>query len=637
MTTPASPDQPSSATSSDQPAAGAAPKRQLTLFDSTCIIVGIIIGAGVYQMAPAIAGCAYHWWGVMAIWCVGGLLSLCGASVYAELATAYPREGGDYVYLTRAYGRWSGFLFGWMQLAVVRPGDIAVMAFIFATYAGNLFNPASQGDAGVSLRIWACAAVVALTLINVVGVRQGKSTQNLLTVVKALGLAAIIGVAVIAPHSESIAPHADPRIVIAELNPESPAGVEFQNVSGRDIDVSGWQVLVCDGDPQPRLVASIPSGTVCPADAIFAVREEGTAPGEYPDFFAGTPIRWTWDGPAAVLLLDAGGEVVDFLAVAGLDPTQIDTPAAIVPDHWQGDAVQGPSSDGEPDRGSSYQRGRLYDYDRAADWGRKPSSLGEPNSGEFLAVALIMVLFTFGGWNEMAYVAAEVKDPRRNIVRALVLGTVTVTVLYLLINAAFLYTLGYHGLATSGAVATDAVSTVFPTVGGRLIAALICISALGTVNGLVFTGARISYAAGADHRAFRVLGRWDSQRGTPARALLLQGALAVILILTLGDFLRTLIYTAAAVYLFYVGTCLALIVLRRKDPQIERPYRVTGYPLTPLIFSAVCGWLIYRAILYKPEVSLAALGIVALGLPLYWLTRQREASAEQESTSGISP
>ena len=104
-----------------------APKKELTLFDSTCLIVGIIIGVGIYQMAPDIAKGAGCWWGVLAIWVVGGALSLCGALGYAELATAYPKEGGDYVYLSRAYGRWAGFLFGWGQLAVVRPGDVTVM------------------------------------------------------------------------------------------------------------------------------------------------------------------------------------------------------------------------------------------------------------------------------------------------------------------------------------------------------------------------------------------------------------------------------------------------------------------------------------------------------------------------------
>ena len=302
------------------------PARALTLFDSTCLIVGIIVGAGIYQTAPDVARGVGGAWGVLAIWLCGGALSLCGALGYAELATAYPREGGDYVYLGRAYGRWAGFLFGWAQLSVVRPGDIAVMAFVFGTYARSLYEP----FAGSEL-FYAVAAVVLLTVINALGVREGKWTQNLLTILKLLGLLAIVGVA-----------------------------------------------------------------------------------------FVGTPA------PAAR------------------------EPAGPLP----------------------------------------------------VSLALILVLFTFGGWNEMAYVAAEVKDSRRNIVRALVIGTAAVTVLYLLVNAAFLHSLGYAGLTQSRAVAADTVAAVFPETGRRLISALICVSALGALNGLIFTGARISYAMGAEHRVF---------------------------------------------------------------------------------------------------------------------------------------
>ncbi|MBN1510111.1 MAG: amino acid permease [Sedimentisphaerales bacterium] len=420
------------------------PKRELSLFDSTCIIVGIIIGAGIYQMAPDIAKGAGSWWGVLAIWVVGGLLSLAGALSYAELATAYPREGGDYVYLSRAYGRWAGFLFGWAQLTVVRPGDIAIMAFAFATYGRAIYDPLATYP-GVSQRLFAGAAVLVLTIINILGVKQGKWTQNLLTTAKALGLLAIVGVAVAAP------------------------------------------------------------------------RGAGTSP-----------------------------EVGSFPA----------------------------------------------------------------------SVALILVLFTYGGWNEMAYVAAEVKDPRRNIVRALVVGTTAVIALYVLANGAFLYTLGYKALATSDAVASDAIGTVFPEVGKRLISALVCISALGAVNGLIFTGARISYAVGEDHRIFRPLGRWDPRTGTPVRALAVQGLIALALILAFGSYIDAILYTAAAVYAFYLGTSLSVIVLRFKEPGVERPYRVTGYPITPLIFSGVCLFLIYSSINYARAVKPISLIVLAVALGL---------------------
>ena len=404
-----------------------APKKQLTLFDSTCLIVGIIIGAGIYQVVPDVAKGTSYWWAFLGIWIVGGLISLCGALGYAELAAAYPKEGGDYLYLTRAYGRWAGFLFGWLQLVVVRPGDIAAMAFIFARYAQTIYDPFLHAMAkDWSHLIYAVAAVGVLTGINIVGVPQGKWTQNLLTTAKALGLLVIVAVAVMGPA-------AAPSSAIAESRPLSLAT---------------------------------------------------------------------------------------------------------------------------------------------------------------LSLALILVLFTFGGWNEMAYVAAEVKNPARNIVRALVLGTAAVTLLYLLVNGAFLYTLGLAGVANSKAVAADTVSTLFPKLGAAIVGALICISALGATNGLIFAGARISYAVGTDHRIFPHWADGIRRTGTPVRALLLQGLIAVGLIVLLGSFVNAILYTAAAVYSFYLATNLAVIVLRFREPDARRPYRVTGYPLTTIVFCLVCAFLI---------------------------------------------
>jgi amino acid transporter len=237
-----------------------------------------------------------------------------------------------------------------------------------------------------------------------------------------------------------------------------------------------------------------------------------------------------------------------------------------------------------------------------------------------MSVALILVLFTFGGWNEMAYVAAEVRDPKRNIVRALVLGTAVVTLLYLLANIAFLDSLGYQGMAASGAVAVDAVSGLFPALGGRLISLLICVSALGAVNGLIFAGARISFAVGSEHRAFKALGRWNPRTGTPVRSLLLQAGVSVTLIVALGSFVNTILYMAAAVYSFYLATSLAVFVLRRKEPQAERPYRVAGYPWTTIIFCAVCAFLIYSAVAYRPLIAASSCVLLLAGYPVYRLT-----------------
>lgn len=429
----------------------AAPKQELSLFDSTCIIVGIIIGAGIYETAPTVAQCLGSTAGVLGVWLLGGCLALAGALCYAELATAIPREGGDYVYLSRAYRPWVGFLFGWSQLAVVRPGDIALMAFIFARYAHKLWPLAAY-----SHLFYASAAVVVLTGINIVGVKTGKWTQNLLTLAKVLGMAAIIMVGFSAP-------------------PPAPA-------------------------PEPPGV-----------------------------------ISW-----------------------GGLD------------------------------------------------------------------LALILVMFTFGGWNEMAYVAAEIKNPRRNIVRGLVTGTVAVTVLYLLMNAAFLNSLGLGQMAASEAVAVDAMARVFPEAAGRAIAVLICISSLGAVNGLIFTGARISYALGEGHPAFRPLGIWHPRLGTPVWALATQGLISLAIILVAGSFLDTIIYTAPVVWLFFLGTGLSVFILRRREPDLARPYKVSAYPLPPVIFALCCVFMLYSSVSYAlakvPAGMLLLAGVMASGAIIYRLT-----------------
>lgn len=424
------------------------PRRELGLLDTTCLIVGIIVGTGIYQVAPDVARGTGGPWGLLGIWALGGALSLCGALGYAELASAYPQEGGDYVYLTRAYGPAAGFLFGWLQLVVARPGDIAIMAFAFATYARAIWNP--WPGHRFTLQAYALAAVAALTAIHLAGVRASRWTQNLLTIVKFLGL---LGIALAA-----------------------------------------------------------------------CARGTGHAPG----------------------------------------------------------ALQAPLP---------------------------------------FSVALILVLFTFGGWNEMAFVAAEVRNPGRNLIRAMVLGTGAVTGLYLAVTLAFLRVLGFQGLSASGAVAAEAFGRALPALGGKVLSALICVSALGALGGIVFTGARISYAVGRDHRTFRPLAAWNDRAGAPRQALLFQGLVAACLIVSLGAFVDTLIYTAAAVYAFYLATSLAVIVLRRREPAVPRPYKVTAYPVPTLVFCAVCLFLIQGAVAYRPRTAAVAFGLMALGLPVHAFER----------------
>ncbi|MBY0232503.1 MAG: amino acid permease, partial [Gemmataceae bacterium] len=174
----------------DEPAPGDGPApKALGLWDAVSIIVGIVVGTTIFQMAPLIFSMSGSPQVALSLWVVGGLVSLFGALCYAELASAYPREGGDVVYLSRAFGRWAGFLFGWAQLTVILTGSIGIMAFAFANYAIRFAQDAfaAELDAWSAFAL-AGGAILLLTLANIAGVVAGKLVQNILTAAKVVGL-----------------------------------------------------------------------------------------------------------------------------------------------------------------------------------------------------------------------------------------------------------------------------------------------------------------------------------------------------------------------------------------------------------------------------------------------------------------
>ncbi len=238
-----------------------------------------------------------------------------------------------------------------------------------------------------------------------------------------------------------------------------------------------------------------------------------------------------------------------------------------------------------------------------------------------MGIALVLVLFTFGGWNEVAYVAAEVRHPERTITRSLLLGLLAVTTLYTLANMAFYGVLGHADFVASSAVAVDTVGRSL--LGGMAwtVGLLISLSALGAMHGLILTGARISYAVGQEHRLFQPLGVWSPAWGTPVRALMLQACIALAMIVLLGSFTQTLIYAAPVVYTFYIATSLSVIVLRHKAPELPRPYRVWGYPWTVLLFVAACLFMTYSAVNYRPRMTLISVSLMLTGVPLYAVSR----------------
>ena len=320
----------------EQTPSPASERQQLGVWDSVSIIVGIVIGVGIHETAPTVFAMSGSAGTAMALWIAGGVISLLGALCYAELASTYPRSGGEYCYLTNAYGRTTGFLFGWSQLTVVRTGNVGMMSFIFAEYAAKLWGFSTTGTI-----VLAIAAPLTFSVINILGVMIGKRTQNGLTILKLLGFGLI-----------------------------AIAGLFFSN-----------------GEPS-------------------AVRVAAEAP---------TPM---------------------------------------------------------------------------------------------LGLAMLFVLFTYGGWNDAVLVTSEIRDNRRNIVRALITGVAIITGVYLLVNAAYLNALGYAAARQSNGIAAECLRLVFGETGARVMSVIVMISALGAVNGIVFTGARIYATMGEDHRFFAWLSRW---------------------------------------------------------------------------------------------------------------------------------
>jgi len=432
------------------------PRPVLELRDAIALIVGVVVGAGIFKAPSVVAANAGGAAAMIGAWLLGGAVSLIGALCYAELATACPHAGGDYHFLTRAYGRKLSFLFAWARLAVITTGSIALLAFVFGDYCSRLYALGAQSSA-----IYAALIVILLTAVNIAGVKFGTATQNWLTAFQVLGLLALV--------------------------------------------------------------------------------------------FAGLVLA-----PAAATA-----------------------------------AVSGNSDPGQPAFG----------------------------------LCMVFVLLTYGGWNEAAYISAEVKDGRRNMLRALVWSMGIITALYLLVNLAYLRGLGLSGMARSQVVAADLLQPVWGSAGAQAISILIAVSALTSINASIIFGARSSYALGCDWPLLGFLGRWDARSGSPARALLLQGAVALALI-AFGALMRqgfeTMVdYTAPVFWLFFLLTGIALFVLRWREPDLARPFRVPLYPLLPLAFCASSAWLLYSSLAYTRLGALVGVGVLAAGVPLLVLATRR--------------
>ena len=431
----------------------AEPVPTLAQRDAVGMIVGIVVGAGIFRTPSLVAANVSSESSFLLLWVAGGAISLVGALCYAELTSTYPHTGGDYHYLTRAYGKPLAFLFAWSRVSVIQTGSLALLAFVFGDYASQLLR---LGEYSPS--IYAGLVVVTLTALNVSGVQHGTRTQNLLTVVE-----------------------------------------------------------------------------VC-----------------------------------SLLLVIVGGLIL------------IDSPAPAV------------------------------------------SSPAAPGSQGAIGLAMVFVLLTYGGWNEAAYISAEMNG-RRDVARALLLGIGIITGLYLLVNWAYLNALGLSGIAGSDAVAADLMQRSLGERGSQFVSILVAISALTSANATVFTGARTNYAVGRDFELFKFLGRWRKQRNTPTNSLLVQGVIALALVLigtlTRKGFETMVEYTAPVFWFFFFMVGLSLIILRIKDPHLKRPFTAPLHPVLPLAFCASCLYMLQASIAYTGIGALVGVTVLLLGVPLFLAAR----------------
>ncbi|MDJ0737267.1 MAG: amino acid permease [Nostocaceae cyanobacterium] len=428
------------------------PQPTLSVLDAVAVIVGIVVGAGIFKTPSLVAANVGSGVNFLLVWLLGGVVSLIGALCYAELATTYPHAGGEYYYLTRAFGKDIAWLFAWARLSVMQTGSIAIVAFIFGDYASQLLP---LGDRSSS--IYTAIAITLLTVLNAIGIQLGKWVQNLLTAAKLLGLLFVVLV-----------------------------GLVFV----------------------PNHVSEIP---------------------------------------------------------------------AVV------------------------------------------------NSQGGYSLAMIFVLLTYGGWSEAAYLSAELHQVQRNMTRTLVLAISVITGIFLLVNFAYLKGLGLTAISQSDAVAADLLHLALAKQGRQFISLLVAISALGSMNGTIWTGARTNYAWGQDFPVFRFLGHWHPKTHTPTNALFVQGAIALALVclgtLTRSGFTTMVEYTAPVFWLFLLLTVLSLFVLRKKEPLMLRPFQVPLYPLTPFLFCAICVYMLFASLMYTGIGAMVGVVVLLAGLLILLVVR----------------
>jgi APA family basic amino acid/polyamine antiporter len=261
-----------------------------------------------------------------------------------------------------------------------------------------------------------------------------------------------------------------------------------------------------------------------------------------------------------------------------------------------------------------------------------PAVAAAPITLSSFGVALIACLLAFDGWVQMSFVAGEIKNPRRNILLALGFGIAVVIAVYLLANLAYLRVLSIPEIAASTHVGADAAGRVLGAVGGTLVSVIILLSIIGSLNGAVLTCPRVYFAQAQDGLFFRRFAEVHPRYQTPGFAILAQGLWATVLIVS-GSYEALIDYAMFAIWLSYAFMIAGVIVLRRTQPDLPRPYRMWGYPVTPLLFLGIAVWFLGNMLITRPAPSLIGLGLIAAGVPVYFVWQRFSAPKPKESST----
>jgi len=473
-------------------------KRGLGLLDSTMIVIGSMIGSGIFIVSADIGRIVGAPGYLLLVWIITGVMTLIAALSYGELAGMMPHVGGQYAYLREAYNPFIAFLYGWTLFLVIQTGTIAAVAVAFAKFTGVLIPWFSEQHILLSIgtfhmsaaQILAVASVALLTYLNMRGLQEGKIVQNIFTTVKIVALLGFVLLALFVGRNSSA--------ITANIS-------NFWNAAWTQ-SINGKLLFI-------------------------------------------TPLS-SW------MLLSAIG------------------------------------------------------------------------------VAMVGSLFSADAWNNITFTAGEVSNPKRNIPLSLALGTGIVILIYLLANIGYLLVLPLTGspqaadatgrgiqFAMSDRVGTAAASVVFGESAAVIMAMMIMISTFGCNNGLILAGARVYYAMAIDGLFFKKAGVLNN-KSVPGAALIVQGVWTCILCLsgTYGDLLD---YVVFAVLLFYILTVVGIFILRKKQPNAERPYKAFGYPVVPALYIFLASAISIDLLIFKPQYTWPGLGIVLLGIPVFFVWKKR--------------